>query len=129
MATEAQDGEIKGTVLLADDEEMILEIGAQMLKRLGFNVIGAENGRKAIELFQDNKEIVDIVILDLVMPDLGGAEAVEAIKKIKPDVHIMLSSGYGRDRKTNEIMKNCSGFIQKPFSMKELSEAIQAFMD
>ena len=72
---------------------------------------------------------MDIVILDIVMPDLGGAEAVEAIKKIKPDVNIMLSSGYGRDRKINEIMKNCSGFIQKPFSMKELSEAIQAFMD
>ena len=127
MPTEAPAGEIKGTVLLADDEEMILEIGAQMLKRLGLNVVVAENGSKAIELFQDNKETVDIVILDIVMPGLSGAEAVEAIKKIKPDVQIILSSGYGRDRKTDEIMKNCSSFIQKPFSMKELSGAIQAF--
>ena len=128
MAIEAQDGEIKGTILLADDEEMVLEVGAQMLKRLGFNVIGAENGCKAIELFQDHKEIVDIVIIDVVMPDLGGAEVIEAIKKINPDVKIMLLSGYGIDRKTNEIMQSCSGFIQKPFSMKELSETIKAVM-
>ncbi len=129
MAIEAQDNEIRGTILLADDEEMVLEVGAQMLKRLGFNVIGAENGSRAIELFQDHKEIVDIVIIDIVMPDLGGAEVVEAIKKIKPDVIIMLSSGYGRDSKTHEIMRSCRGFIQKPFSMKELSETINAVMD
>jgi DNA-binding NarL/FixJ family response regulator len=72
---------------------------------------------------------VDIVILDLVMPDLGGAEAVDAIRKINPNVKIMLSSGYGRDGNTNEIMKNCNGFIQKPFSMQQLSEAIQAVME
>jgi DNA-binding NarL/FixJ family response regulator len=63
------------------------------------------------------------------MPDLGGAEAVDAIKKINPNVKIMLSSGYGRDSNTNAIMKNCSGFIQKPFSMQQLSEAIQAVMN
>jgi CheY-like chemotaxis protein len=108
---------------------MVREIGTQMLKRLGFDVIGAENGRKAIELYQDNLEAVDIVILDLVMPDLGGAEAVDGIRKINPHVKIMLSSGYGRDGNTNEIMKNCNGFIQKPFSMQQLSEAIQAVMD
>jgi CheY-like chemotaxis protein len=129
MATLAQETEIKGTILLADDEDMVREIGTQMLKRLGFDVIGAENGRKAIELYQDNLEAVDIVILDLVMPDLGGAEAVDAIRKINPNVKIMLSSGYGRDGNTNEIMKNCNGFIQKPFSMQQLSEAIQAVME
>jgi CheY-like chemotaxis protein len=129
MATLAQETEIKGTILLADDEDMVREIGTQMLKRLGFDVIGAENGRKAIELYQDNLEAVDIVILDLVMPDLGGAEAVDVIRKINPHVKIMLSSGYGRDSNTNEIMKNCNGFIQKPFSMQQLSEAIQAVMD
>ena len=120
---------MKNRILLADDEDMVREIGTQMLKRLGFDVIGAENGRKAIELYQEHLEAVDVVILDLVMPDLGGAEAVDAIKKINPNVKIMLSSGYGRDGNTNEIMKNCNGFIQKPFSMQQLSEAIQAIMN
>jgi CheY-like chemotaxis protein len=129
MATLAQDNEIKGTILLSDDEEMVLEIGIRMLNRLGFNVIAAENGRKAIEIFQENKDSIDIVILDIVMPDIGGAEVVDAIKGIDPNAKIMLSSGYGRDGKTNEILQNCDGFIQKPFSMKELSAAIQALMD
>ncbi len=129
MATLAPETEIKGTILLADDEDMVREIGTQMLKRLGFDVIGAENGRKAIELYQENLEAVDVVILDLVIPDLGGAEAVDAIKKINPNVKIMLSSGYGRDSNTNKIMENCNGFIQKPFSMQQLSEAIQAVMN
>ena len=128
MPTLAQDDEIKGTILLADDEEMVLEIGVQMLNRLGFNVIAAENGRKAIEIFQEKKDSIDIVILDIVMPDIGGAEVVEAIKGINPNAKIMLSSGYGRDAKTNEILQSCNGFIQKPFSMKELSAAIQAVM-
>ena len=129
MATLAQGTEFKGTILLADDEDMVLEIGTQMLKRLGYDVIGAENGRKAIELYRENLEAVDIVILDLVMPDLGGAEAVHAIREMNPNVKIMLSSGFGRDGKTNEIMESCNGFIQKPFSMQQLSEAIQAVID
>jgi DNA-binding NtrC family response regulator len=126
MSTLAPESETKGTILLADDEDMVREIGTQMLKRLGFDVIGAENGRKAIDLYQENLDSVNVVILDLVMPDLGGAEAVDEIKKINPDAKIMLSSGYGRDGSTNDIMKSCSGFIQKPFSMQQLSEAIQA---
>ena len=108
---------------------MVLDIGVQMLKRLGFNVIAVESGRKAVEAFQEKKDSIDIVILDLVMPDLGGAEVVDAIKDINPDTKIMLSSGYGRDGNTADIMQNCHAFIQKPFSMKELSAKLQEMME
>jgi CheY-like chemotaxis protein len=128
METPAPDNQIKGTILLADDEKMVLDIGVQMLKRLGFNVIAVESGRKAIETYQKQNDAIDIVILDLVMPDLGGAEVVDAIKDINPETKIMLSSGYGRDRKTADIMQYCRAFIQKPFSMKELSATLQDIM-
>lgn len=117
------------TILLVDDEEMVLDIGVQMLKRLGYNVIKAESGTDAIGIFQKNRETIDIVILDIVMPDLGGGETVNAIKEINPNVKIVLSSGYGRDSKTNEILQRCHGFIQKPFSMKQLSETIAGLVE
>ena len=129
METTAAEHQIKGTILLADDEEMVLDIGVQMLKRLGFNVIPVDSGRKAIETFVEKKDSIDIIILDIVMPDLGGAEVVDAIKDIDPNSKIMLSSGYGKDRKVNDIMQNCHGFIQKPFSLQELSASLQSIIE
>jgi CheY-like chemotaxis protein len=129
METPAPDNQIKGTILLADDEEMVLDIGVQMLRRLGYHVIPVENGIKAIETFKQKKDSIDIIILDIVMPDLGGAEVVDAIREIDPDKKIMLSSGYGRDRKITDMMQNCHAFIQKPFSMKELSAKLQAITE
>ena len=129
METAAPDNQIKGTVLLADDEEMVLDIGVQMLKRLGFNVIPVESGRKAIETFKAKRDSIDIIILDIVMPDLSGAEVVDAIKAIDPNSKIVLASGYGKDRKINAIMQNCHGFIQKPFSLQQLSASIQSIIE
>ena len=117
------------TILLVGDEEMVLDIGVQMLKRLGYNVVKAESGTEAISIFRENRETIDVVILDIVMPDFGGSETVEAIKEINPNAKILLSSGYGRDGKTNEILQRCHGFIQKPFSMKELSEAVAGIVE
>lgn len=119
----------KVTILLVDDEKMVLDIGLQMLKRLGYNVLGAQDGKEAVQLFQQNSDDIDIVILDMVMPDLGGGETVQEIRKINPHVKIVLSSGYGRDPQTAEVLEQCNGFIQKPFSMKELSELILGIMD
>ena len=129
METPAPDNQIKGTILLVDDEKMVLDIGVQMLTRLGFNVIPVESGRKAIQTFKERKDSIDIIVIDIVMPDLGGAEVVDAIKDIDPDTKIMLSSGYGRDRKITDIMQNCHAFIQKPFSMQELSTSLQSIME
>ena len=129
MENTVAENQFKGTILLADDEEMVLDIGVQMLKRLGFNVIPVDCGRKAIETFVEKKDSIDIIILDIVMPDLGGAEVVDAIKEIDPNSKIMLSSGYGKDRKVNDLMQYCRGFIQKPFSLQELSTLIQSVME
>ena len=125
MEPSAPDNQIKGTILLADDEKMVLDIGAKMLQRLGFNVIAVGSGREAIETFKEKIDCIDAVILDIVMPDLGGAEVVEAIRDIDSETKIMLSSGYGKDGQIAGIMQHCHAFIQKPFSLKELSASLQ----
>ena len=129
METPTPDSQIRGTILLADDEKMVLDIGVQMLKRLGFKVIAVESGKKAVDTFQEKSDSIDLVILDLVMPDLGGAEVVDAIKDINPDAKIMLSSGYGRDADTADLMQSCHAFIQKPFSMKDLTATLADILE
>jgi len=112
-------------LLLVDDEDIIIEVGEQMLKTLGYEVLLARGGKKAIEIYTNNKDKVDMVLLDMIMPDLGGGETYDRLKEINPDVKVLLSSGYSINEKANEILeRGCNGFIQKPFDLRELSEKI-----
>ena len=118
-----------GTILLVDDEEMVLEVGGQVLEKLGYTVIEAPGGIEAVDIFDKNKETIDLVILDMIMPDMGGEEAYDRIKKINPRVKVLLSSGYSIDGQATEIMKRgCDGFIQKPFKADELSEKLKKIL-
>jgi PAS domain S-box-containing protein len=120
----------KETVLLVDDEEMVLDVGVQLLKTLGYTVLEAKGGREAVEIYRENKDKIDIVLLDMVMPDMGGGEAYDRMKEINPDIKVLLSSGYSIDGQATEIMKRgCNDFIQKPFNMKELSKNIREILD
>ena len=113
------------TVLVVDDEEMVLDAGTQLLKKLGHNAFGAGSGLEALEIYKKNKDQIDIVILDMIMPEMNGGEVYDNIKKINPDVKVLLSSGYSIDGQATEILKRgCNGFIQKPYSMKTLSHKI-----
>ncbi len=114
-----------GTILLVDDEETVLDVGSQMLKRLNYRVIKAECGQKAIEFYSAQPGKVDLVILDMIMPDMGGGEVYDRLKEINPAVRVLLSSGYSIDSEAKEILeRGCNGFIQKPFNMLELSQKI-----
>jgi PAS domain S-box-containing protein len=118
------------TVLLVDDEEMVLEVGSEILKKLGYRVVTASGGRAAIEAFNSDRDSIALVVLDMIMPDLGGRETFEALKKIDPGVKVLLSSGYSLGGQAGEIMESgCSGFIQKPFSIKDLAEKIREILD
>jgi len=121
------------TVLLVDDEDMVLEVGEQMLKRLGYNVLPAGSGREAIEIFSEahgSLSAPGLVILDMIMPGMGGSEVYDRLKKIDPEIKVLLSSGYSIAGKATEILeKGCNGFIQKPFNIKELSEKIRTILD
>ena len=118
-----------GTILLIDDEAMVLDVGGQVLEKLGYTVIEAPGGKEAVEIFEKNKDTIDLVILDMIMPDMGGGEAYDRIKEINPRVKVLLSSGYSIDGQATEIMKRgCDGFIQKPFKADELSEKLKKIL-
>jgi PAS domain S-box-containing protein len=123
---------LKGTetVLFVDDEDMIVGIGEKTLKRMGYDVITAKNGKEAIELYKEHKAKVDIVVLDMIMPEMGGGETFDRLKEINPNVKVLLSSGYSIEGQANEILKRgCDGFIQKPFRMRMLSRKIREVLD
>jgi two-component system cell cycle sensor histidine kinase/response regulator CckA len=116
----------KETVLLVDDEDMILDVGTQILEKMGHKVLKAKSGQEATELYQKYKDSIDLVILDMIMPGVSGGETYDRIKAIDPEAKVLLSSGYSVDGQATEILKRgCDGFIQKPFRMKDLSHKIQ----
>ncbi len=118
------------TVLLVDDEDMIIDVGRQMLSRLGYNVFTAGSGKETIEIYNAKKESIDLVILDMIMPDMGGGETYNFLKKINPSVKVLLSSGYSINGQAQEIIdRGCNGFIQKPFNMNDLSQKIRRVLD
>ena len=118
------------TVLFVDDEDMIIEVAGELFEQLGYNVLTAKNGKEAIELYEENKEHIDIVLLDMIMPDMSGSDTYDKMRKINPDIKVLLSSGYSINGQATEIMdRGCNGFIQKPFKMKELSQKLREILD
>ena len=118
-----------GTILLVDDEEMVLEVGERFLKVMGYQVLTAREGREAIEVYQKHRETIDLVLLDIIMPNMKGGEVFDRLKEISPDIKVLLSSGYSIDGEASQILeRGCSGFIQKPFDMKQLSQSIGALL-
>ena len=118
------------TVLFVDDEEMITEVAEDLLERLGYKVLIARSGKEAIRIYEENKDRIDIVILDMIMPDMSGGETYDRMKEINPKVKVLLSSGYSINGQATEILdRGCNGFIQKPFKMKELSQKLREVLD
>jgi two-component system cell cycle sensor histidine kinase/response regulator CckA len=113
-------------VLLIDDEDMIITVGEQLLLKLGYQVLAARSGRQAIEIFRENLGQIQLVILDLIMPDLGGAEVFDRLKEMDPGIKVILSSGYSIDGIAKGVLeRGCNGFIQKPFGLGDLSRKIR----
>ena len=118
-----------GTILLVDDEDMILEVGREMLEELGYRVISAAGGEQALAAITRMGEEIDLVILDLIMPGMSGGRVFDGIREIRPQMPVILSSGYSINGQAKNIMaKGGNGFLQKPFTLSELSQKIHAVM-
>ena len=118
------------TILFVDDEDMIIEVAKDLLEALGYKVLTAGGGKEAIETYKKNKEQIDIVILDMVMPDMSGSVTFDRMKEIDPDIKVLLSSGYSINGQATEILdRGRDGFIQKPFRMKALSQKLREILD
>jgi CheY-like chemotaxis protein len=118
------------TILLVDDEKIILNVGMELLKSIGYQVLVAGSGKEAIEVFKKNHDNIEMIILDTIMPEMGGDETYEKLKEINPGIKVLLSSGYGIDDQAVQILANdCDGFIQKPFNLEDLSQSTRAILD
>jgi PAS domain S-box-containing protein len=125
-------GIIKGsaTILLVDDEELIINVGQAMLERLGYRVMVCRGGQEAVKAITDIGNEIDLVILDMIMPGMDGGTTFDRIREIQPDMPVILSSGYAINGHADKIMrKGCNGFIQKPYNFSELSQNIRKVLD
>ena len=123
---------IKGTehILLVDDEEGPILVEKLMLKELGYRVTTAESGREAIDIYTENTDTVDLIALDMIMPEMSGSATYEELKKINPAARILLVSGYSLNKQVEELLDlGCNGFIQKPFDIIELSRTLREVFD
>ena len=117
------------TILLVDDEELIIDVGGEILTFLGYTVFLARSGKEAIETYTEKQGEIDLVILDMIMPDMGGGETYDILKKINPGIKVLLSSGYSINGQAREILEQgCDGFIQKPFSIEQISQKIRELL-
>jgi CheY-like chemotaxis protein len=114
----------KETVLFVDDEDLIRDLGRQVLEMHGYTVLLAEDGRRAIELFETNRDAIDLVVLDLTMPHRSGLEVLRAIRKIDPGKRIILSSG---NMPSEEVPG--TAFLPKPYRADMLAQAVRSSLD
>ncbi|MCJ7599877.1 MAG: response regulator [Desulfobulbaceae bacterium] len=117
-------------VLLVDDEEIVLDVARKLLETLNYRVLTAKDGDSAIEIFRDKRDDIDLVLLDMVMPHMSGGKVYDQLRGIKPDVKVLLSSGYSITGQATEILeRGCNGFIQKPFRVEDLSRKVREILD
>ncbi|MGM0453382.1 MAG: response regulator, partial [Thermodesulfobacteriota bacterium] len=118
------------TILLVDDEEMIREVGEELLAGLGHRILLADSGKQAAAIVAEKSDEIDLVILDFTMPEMGGAETFRRLKEIDPAVCVLISSGYSLNEELQNILQEgASGFIQKPFNLEQLSQKLSEIMD
>ena len=121
-ADEVRLSECRGVVLVVDDEAVVRHVAQEALKRGGYSVWLAASGREAIEIFQENAARIDLVVLDLAMPVMGGEETLRALRRMQPGVRVIVSSGYDQKEATRRFSGfRISGFLQKPYSAARLT--------
>ncbi len=114
-----------GTVLLVDDEEIILQTTSRLLRDLGYQVVTARHGQEALALFQRDPQAIDLILLDVVMPGLDGVQTLTALRALRPDVKVILSSGYMRGHEDDATLaQGADDFLPKPYRKAELAECL-----
>lgn len=118
------------TILVVDDEKMVLEANKEFLEFLGYRVYPTGSGQEALDVYTEKQKDIDLVILDMIMPGISGGETFDRLREINPHSKVLLSSGYCIENQAQEIMgRGCDGFLQKPFRLKELSHKVRELLD
>jgi CheY-like chemotaxis protein len=118
------------SVLLVDDEERILTVGRAICKTLGYNIITVNSGKEALKIYKDQEDKINLVILDMIMPEMNGLETFLELKKLNPDVKVLLSTGYSIDENAQEMLRQgCKGYILKPYSVIDFSQKLRDVLE
>lgn len=115
----------KDTILLVDDEPVVLDVGTLMIQKFGYNVLQATNGKEASQIFRDNAEGICLVILDMKLPDELGTNTCKRLKEIRPDLKVLHTSGLGGIRGDDSLECGCDRFLLKPFKIEELYNTLK----
>jgi len=119
-----------GTILLVEDEEMIEQVARAMLEELGFSVITVKNGREALDLYQQKSDVISMVVTDMGLPVMDGYELVCELKKLRPELPIVISSGFGDTEVSSRLERSIiAGFISKPYGFDQLRETMQNVLE
>ncbi|MBN1101870.1 MAG: response regulator, partial [Deltaproteobacteria bacterium] len=118
-----------GTILLVEDEEMIMEVSRALLEKLGYRVLAAENGKEAVRIATSLEESIDLAVLDVILPDMAGKEVYRCLLEARPGLKVIVCSGYSQEGPAQEILDaGAQGFLQKPFSLDVLMEKLREVM-
>jgi signal transduction histidine kinase/ActR/RegA family two-component response regulator len=118
------------TILLVDDEEMIRDLGSRILTKAGYKVITASNGKEALDTYQQRSDEIALVLLDLMMPEMGGKQCLEGLLSMNPSVKVIIASGYAAGGPTKERLDaGAKGFVNKPYDMRQMLEVLRQVLD
>ena len=118
------------TILLVDDNEAVWDVLIESLQNLGYSVILAEDGLDTVEIYKNNPNEIDLVILDMIMPKLGGHSTFFELKRLDPDVNVLLISGYVSENEVNDLLsQGAKGFLPKPCRINAMAKEIRRILD
>jgi DNA-binding NtrC family response regulator len=119
----------KRTILIVDDEDVVLDVQGLMLQKMGFNILKANSSAKAYRLYENKKDEIDLVILDMIMPGDNGAVTYKKLKMINPALKVLISSGFWKDLNVRAILSDGkNSFIQKPFKYAEFNKKVNSML-
>jgi CheY-like chemotaxis protein len=117
------------TILLADDNAMLRKLAATFLRRNGFQVLLAEDGQEAVEVYRKERDHIDLVVLDLIMPRLSGQDALRELRQTDPDIRVVFASGYADAQMDESQRAGVLGFVSKPYRERDLIQAVRTALD
>ncbi len=118
------------TILLVDDEDFIRDLGSRILGKAGYKVITASNGKEAVEVYQVQGDEISLIVLDLIMPEMGGKQCLEEILKIDPSGKVIIASGFSANGPTKDALEaGAKGFVSKPYDIRQLLEVIREVLN